>query len=330
MRKKNIYTYILFLLINALSLYAQEQNNNAIEMFSSIGTMETYIGQHINYKITIKALKNIKYGFNDIKFEYPSDEFSIISFATNITEDADYTKTTYDYKIAFYNHGIYNMPDFTVEYISGNNSTVLSNMPLYVSIKPYSDGEYLPPLQNNQKLTFPWTIIALVVLGIVILIGLVIFILYIIQKKKNIENEVIVYPEDVEALRELLVLENKITSKQISLTQYYFELTQIFRKYLTIRFGLPILEMTTDDIRRHISAKILPKYEIILDFLNYSDFIKFSKSEVDVKNSISNMRFCEMYIREHGSKDDEESISTDDNKQNNNKRKNQHENKRTN
>lgn len=311
--KKHTHIYVLFLGIsiffNTARLYTQEPIIAAIEMSSSLETMETYIGQHINYKITIESLKEIRYAFNEVKFEYSDDDFRLISFKTNKKDQGDYTITTYNYTLAFYNHGIYNMPDYYVEYFSANNSTVLSNTPLYISIKPFSDGEYLPPMDNNQTITFPWLIFAIVVVSIAILAGIIALILHILKIRKNNKSTVIVEPEDAEALRELRELEIKITWKEISFTEYYFELTQIFRKYLTIRFDLPILEMTTADIRRHISPKILPSYDTILDFLNYSDFIKFSKLEVNVKNSISNMRFCELYIKEHGSKDNTQSIS---------------------
>ncbi len=335
MKKRYTYIYSLFLLINiflsTFPLYAQDSYSPAIEMLSSISTMETHIGQHINYKITIKSLKNIRYGFNEVKFEYISDEFAIISSDIATVEDGEYTQTTYDYRIAFYNHGIYNMPNCYIEYFWDNNSTVISNTPLYISIKPFSDGEYLPPIENNQSITFPWLIFTIVVLLLALLIALIKIILYIVKKRKNRESTIIIEPEDVEALRELRELEIKITWKEISFTEYYFELTQIFRKYLTTRFDLPILEMTTSDIKRHISPKILPSYEAILDFLNYSDFIKFSKLEVNVKNSISNMRFCELYIKEHGSKEALKGISQNNSgKQiNKNKRKKHHENKRT-
>ncbi len=331
MKKIYIHIYAIFLLINTSIVYSQEQVQPAIEMFSSIDTMETYIGQYINYKIIIRTLKDIGYSFNDINFQYANDEFNIISVTTNRDDDDEkHIKIIYDYTIAFYNHGIYNMPDYSVEYISDGNTTILSNSPIYVSIKPITDGEYLPPLQNNQKLTFPWLMLVIIVIAAIILISSIIGVLYFVQKRKNTKKNVIIEPEDVEALRELRILENKITWKEISFTEYYFELTQIFRKYLTIRFDLPILEMTTDDIRRHISSKILPSYDAILDFLNYSDFIKFSKLEVTVRDSISNMRFCEMYIKNHGAKENIEKHSPKDSSTQNKKRRKHNENKRNN
>ena len=316
---------IIYFLLNIAPLVAKQNKQNiipTIEMLSSINTMEAYIGQYINYQVTIKTTGNIKYAFNDIKFLYTEDEMRIISSETNIKNKKDYTQTIYKYKIAFYNHGIYDMPSFSIEHFENEKQTILSNTQIYVSIKQFSDGQYLPTIKNNEHINIPWYVFIIIIAIIIFIIIGIILILFLIKKRDSLNVLKVYEPEDIEALKELGILENKIGLNQISLLEYYFILTQIFRKYLTSRFELPILEMTTDDIRRHMSSRILPNYKNILIFLSHSDFIKFSKLQSDKKKCMDDMRFCEAYKKKYGRKKKEEKEGENNESKHSNKKRN--------
>ncbi len=298
--KISVFTISLFF-FTSTTIFASP----SIEILTSINTMEAFIGEYINYNIIIISEDNIKYAFDDLEFKYPQDEVQIISSTTNTKKEKGYRKTTYNYTVAFYKHGIYDMPTFAVEYFKNNDEhNVLKSTTTYVSIKPLTDGQYLPPIKNNEKLTIPFYVYIVGSIVIIIIIASIIYLLFIIAKRKA-KGINIYEPEDIKALKELKDLDNKMNLKKLSATQYYFSLTQIYKKYLTDRFELPILEMTTTDIKKHINEKMIPNYKDIITFLNYSDYIKFAKLYSDTEDSSRDIQFCEKYIKKYGSKEKE-------------------------
>lgn len=136
-------------------------------------------------------------------------------------------------------------------------------------------------------LTYLYIILA--VLSAIIIIAVIV--IFIRKKKKS--KEAIIPPRPAheiacEALKELTKKNLPETGK---IHEYYFELSNIVRRYLENRFQLRAPEMTTEEFlsTSGYTEKLRPEHKSLLrEFLSHCDMVKFAKyhpGEEEIKSS---------------------------------------------
>lgn len=89
-------------------------------------------------------------------------------------------------------------------------------------------------------------------------------------------------PPHVIALRELDLLKEKKLWQNNHIKRYHSDLTEIIRKYIEDRFGIPALEMTSYEILDAVShEKYIPDtiHPNLRQMLTLADFVKFAKAQ---------------------------------------------------
>ena len=97
--------------------------------------------------------------------------------------------------------------------------------------------------------------------------------------------------------RTIIALEALVKSKLYSsnLKEYYYELSMILRRFLSEKYGVSYLEMTTYEIKYRLQKQDLTieKIQQIIGILQQSDLVKFAKnkpSESDVMNQTADVK----------------------------------------
>lgn len=199
------------------------------------------------------------------------------------------SRINYHIPIQVFDSGYYHIPGF--QYVSGAD-TVVSN-PLELSVVPVvakatdkisglTDVEDPAPgswLDNvpDWVLEYWWVILA----GIALIALLIVLIVKYLKHKKAAPRPKLVIPPYQEAVKALNDLKDKQLWQRGESEQYFVELTDILRRYLSRRFGVAAPEMTTtqflDEASRH--TKLIGYSGELRRLLELADFIKFAKGQ---------------------------------------------------
>jgi hypothetical protein len=157
------------------------------------------------------------------------------------------------------------------------------------------------PLQFDDYKPYVWyAIIA------VILIGLILY--FVLRKKKEIEEEIIIpaLPPFDEAIQKLHELDEKLLWQNNQVKEYYSELTGIVRGFIERELKVPALESTTDELIETLTdfndSKSIstPKETIkkLRDLLREADLVKFAKSKPMSEQIEANRKDAEEVVTE--------------------------------
>ena len=156
---------------------------------------------------------------------------------------------------------------------------------------PFSFTEWL-------KENWPWIAIAIAILAIII--G---FTWWYAKRPKPVVEEKIVpkRPAHEIALERLTKLESEQLWQAGKIKQFYSELTDILREYIELRFHIPALEQTTDEIIQ--SMKRSPNFSIDLiektnQVLFLADLVKFAKEKPVGSENEQNLSLVRNFIEE--------------------------------
>lgn len=145
---------------------------------------------------------------------------------------------------------------------------------------------------------FDWRPWALAIVGIS-LIGLLIIYGFRKRRKKTppLPSSPGLGPHEV-ALQELATLLAKNLIEAGRLREYYFELSEIFRRYLGARFLFPAPDWTTEEIAHHLHEVNFDQKQRdqILIILQNTDHVKYAKAEVDTPTSNDDTHSIRQFI----------------------------------
>lgn len=270
-----------------------------IEVTAAFDSTRIYIGDQINYTVTVTQPSDIILNIQQLK-DTLCRNIEIISgpFVDSISMQDNMLKTVNSYLVTSFDSGFYEAPPVYAELKSetGIKRFYSEYSPLEVmrvKITPPDSAEifdiiepYGAPVTLGEIL--PW---ALLVIIIAVAIWGVVRIIRKYRKTKE-EPEVIVNPDPahVIAFRDLEKLREEQLWQKGEVKLYYSRLTEILRQYLENRYGVYSLEMTTTET---LSALLLTGfkknglYTSLKTILEGSDLVKFAKYKPDpVENDV--------------------------------------------
>jgi len=279
------FLYIIFIL-----LFPQICTSAEIKIETKVDRSVIHIGDYIKYSIIIHHAPNIKVlppspGAN-------LGNFDIKDYNTIEKED----KKIFEYKITTYFLGEFEIPSIEIAYIDKNNNRgVLKTEPLIIKVVPVerkpNDKDDIREIKKQiylRDLT-----ILYIILIILFLVGLfLLFKKYLFLKKEKITEikEEKKLPEDIEALNKIEQLLYKNYLKDGKIKEFYFELSEIFREYLSRRYNIITLERTSSEILFDLNKIIYDRdiFKNITEFFNDTDLVKFAKY-IPSKNEIEDI-----------------------------------------
>lgn len=282
LKYSNIKSLIVILLC-LLPLWVQAQ---LIEVQSQVDTAEIYIGDRVNYSITIKHDKNLRieqpgeglhlgaFEIKEYNFEEPYEENGIIT-------------QRYNFTISVFDTGKYTIPPFPVAYFPDTTQhfKIIEASAIDIYVQSVLSGDEAPQLKDiKPPIDIPFDYVLLYfVLAILLLIIVAAYMGYKAWKKKKEKGYIFSPPARPRPAHEIALTELKelygsdlLDKKEYKI--FYSRLSEILRKYLEGRYFINALEETTFEIMIDIKNHLQEAHQkMLLKILQQSDLVKFAK-----------------------------------------------------
>ena len=273
------YIIILILLILAVVSHAQ------VQVTASVDSTKILIGGRSHYFITVYAPKGTKISFPEFNKKEIVPDVEVLS-AKSDTADANgkirirriYTITAWDAKR-------YTLPAQNV--IIGGETKMTGNVTLDVQAVPVDTVKSTPmPPDDIQKVPFSWGEWVPVILVIVLALILICFVFYLYRNlchKKNgralKKARALSYYEQAKHDLSEIAANKMLYAEQKA---YYTDVTNVLRKYISQRYNINALEMTSHEILE--SMKDVCDVSELKVVFNTADLVKFAKYSTDAND----------------------------------------------
>ena len=297
---KKILLLFLVLFILLISCSKRIEKDTVMYAKTSVSSVNTIIGDTIEYEVRIVSKKNIEYKFEDVSFDDRNNKCRIISVENKNKDIGEYKERIIKYQIGFYDVGQFVIYPFKVSYNYNNKYEELYGEDVAVLVYPFSDGEILPPMKSTIGLKMPKYVWAIMVLIAFAVVGIIILIFAVVKYIEKKFNERVNIKEDTEALNALKNIDCNAFYNENRYAEYYFELTFIFKRYLTKRFKFNIEDMTTSEINQLFKENNFEESEYIINMFSQADYVKFAKQIPELNIMQKDYNFCVDYIIKNG------------------------------
>ncbi len=279
--------YITFLIGLTLAISGRIMAQGTISVESEVDKSTITIGDRIHYTLTVKHSP-------DVQVEMPAfginlGQFEIQDYQVTEPEKVDgQLIEAITYRISIYDIGDYTIPPVIVKYTAEGDSipNELQSEEIAILVESVNPSEAEDIKEIKDPLIMPpdyafyyW------LAGLAGLLILIIAAIYIYMKKfKKVDLPFFASapprPAHEIAYEALDKLEKSGLLAERNLKKYYVQISGIIRVYLAGRYEIDVLEMTTTEL----TEALLTVYDIderqidmIRDFLNQSDLVKFAK-----------------------------------------------------
>ncbi len=280
---KHIIRIFFFILICSCA-------NAQVSVRSNIDRDNILIGETLN--LTVEAYVPI--GANVTWFTADTlPYFEILKkYSTDTAQSIDSKKLSQNFELTSFDSGQQYIPPF--EIVVDSQPYFTDSIPINVSFTPfdpnedYKDIKDIIDVKNPSVKYLPWVISALALLSLVALV-------YFFYRRKF--GEALVKEEQLPALspyEEAMKALAQLALKNVNngeVKNYYSEMNDILRKYVSGRFSVSTFERTNEELILELSQMGIPKDAFIslAQSLRMSDVVKFAKyrpSEEDNKNNL--------------------------------------------
>jgi len=291
--KNNLYILLIVLLLipavgksqDTVQIADTIKSAPGIEIETAVDLAEIYIGDLINYRLTIIHDSDIvltpppigaNLGAFDVKDYQADDEFHL--------EDGR-IKIESRFKLTTFTTGEYIIPPIPVEYMKPDSiKKILISEPVPIRVKSLlaeaADTADIRDLKGliEFKPKIPWWYYPAGGLLLIVIIAVLIWWRVGRGRDKDIEPVDLRPPWEIASER-LAMLKEKNYPDSGEIKLYYIELSEIIRAYLQRVYAIPVLDMTTYEFLTAVREKDIDEqlYERLKKFLQFADLVKFAK-----------------------------------------------------
>lgn len=279
MKKIFLSIFLFFALVN-ITLAGE------ISVRTSIEPSEILIGEQASLKIELTQDKDDKVSWPQFSDTIATNVSIIEKLATDtISLPDNRISITSEYLVSSYDSGFYYIPEFVFETVS---QKVTSN-PVGLTVNTVQVNEQTDDIHAEKEIMsapFSWIELAQwsgIGLAIILIIAIIVLLLmrFVFKKKVTIipEEPEVILPAHVVALEKLEQIKTEKIWQQGQIKQFYTQLTDVIREYLSRAYSINAMEMTTDEIVALVKKnKDLDEIRIVLkEMLELSDLVKFAK-----------------------------------------------------
>ena len=274
------YIVIFILLILAVVSHAQ------VQVTASVDSTKILIGGRSHYFITVYAPKGTKISFPEFydKKEIISD-VEVLSAKSDTADANGKVRIRRIYTITAWDAKRYTIPAQKV--IVGGATKTTGNVTLDVQAVPVDTVKSTPmPPDDIQKVPFSWgewVPVMLVLVLALILICIVFYLYRILCHKKNgralKKTRALSYYEQAKQDLSEIAANKMLYAEQKA---YYTDVTNVLRKYISQRYNINALEMTSHEILE--SMKDVCDVSELKVVFNTADLVKFAKYSTDAND----------------------------------------------
>ncbi|MEZ5025427.1 MAG: hypothetical protein R2739_02510 [Chitinophagales bacterium] len=293
-----INTILIFFILLSYSSSANAQTASA-----STKDKEFLIGDWIPVDLFMSAPTNNKVAFPNLN-DSISETIEVANY-TPIDTIKKGNQNEYHQlvNLIVFDTGKINLPQF--QFLIENNGKIdsITSQPILVHVagvkidtsKDIKDIKEPLKVPLTFKEILPYIIGALIA---ILIIALLIWFFKYRKKKKEKIDEKYTLPPHVWALKELDKLQQKKLWQSGDVKNYYSELTDIARTYIELRYKIPAMEKTTDELMASMHKGVL-KQSLKTDLnevLTLSDFVKFAKAQPDFMENENAIKVVKDFI----------------------------------
>lgn len=279
MKKIFLSIFLAFALVNIS--FAGE-----ISVKATLEPNEILIGQQSAYKLELIQPATEKVSWPQFSDTLATNVQILEKLKTDTAKISDgRISITTEYLVSSYDSGFYYVPEFLFE---TSTEKVTSN-PVGLTVNTVQVNEQTDDInaeKNIMSAPFSWIELARwsgIGLAAVLIIAIIVLLLmrFVFNKKVTIlpETPEVVLPAHVVALQKLEQIKTEKIWQQGQIKQFYTDITDVIREYLSGAYCINAMEMTTDEIVALVKKnKDLDEIRLVLkDMLELSDLVKFAK-----------------------------------------------------
>ena len=279
MKKIFLSIFLAFALVNIS--FAGE-----ISLKATLEPNEILIGQQSTYKLELIQPATEKVSWPQFSDTLATNVQILEKLKTDTAKISDgRISITTEYLVSSYDSGFYYVPEFLFETAT---EKVTSN-PVGLTVNTVQVNEQTDDInaeKNIMSAPFSWIELARwsgIGLAAVLIIAIIVLLLmrFVFNKKVTIlpETPEVVLPAHVVALQKLEQIKTEKIWQQGQIKQFYTDITDVIREYLSGAYCINAMEMTTDEIVALVKKnKDLDEIRLVLkDMLELSDLVKFAK-----------------------------------------------------
>lgn len=284
----HITCFLAMLFLHVTTMQAQQ-----VQVAARIDSTSILIGNQTVLRLT--AAFDVKNGVPKIQWPQIGDSLvskvEVISKSKVRTIAPDSSRPTIqqqiqDITITSFDSGYYAIPPFKF-IVNGDTANALLTEAMMLQVNTVHVDTTKAFKDIKAPMQAPFTILEILpyigygALALLVICGIV---YYFIRKMKNkqpvvAEQPKVIIPPHVKALQELDKLAQKKLWQEGKIKDYYTGITDILRTYLSERYDISALEMTTDEIMLALKRRAISEVmkEKLRDILILSDLVKFAK-----------------------------------------------------
>ena len=304
MKLKVISVRMLLLVVCLLAGFTAGAQQTLIDV--KVDTADILIGEQTTLHVTVTTDPNRR-----IIIPLPSDTLMTGVEVISVS-DADSTVADgrlvirRDILVTSFDSSLYLLPPFIA--IDGADTIASNQVALKVSTVPVDvdNPEKFYDIKDVWKPPFvladyyPWIFGILSTLFIICVIG------YLVQRYRRRQSEAPVKPAEPElppyevAIRELDSIKDQKLWQQGLNKEYYTQVTDTLRRYISRRYGVNAMEKTSEEILAIIERESDERsvYDTLRQVLRLSDFVKFAKLHPLPDENDESMRNAYLFVNQ--------------------------------
>jgi hypothetical protein len=281
--KKSGIAFLFICFIGIVPVYSQK-----IKLNTYLDTTAILIGDQLFYNIELQQPLKVKVIFPKLSDTLASKiEIVGIEPADTIKKE-DSWLIRKKYLITSFDSGVHEIPSFKFAFTIGEVKDTISSsiLSLKVNTLPVDTAQKIMDIKPIMNAPFSlkeikWQLI--IGFGILMIIGLGIWIYLRFRKNRPLFTpKKIIEPPHIIALRQLDILRSEKLWQNNQVKLYYTRLTDILRQYISGRFGINAMEMTSEEILSALDSELNKDMELKASFSKFfvlADMVKFAKAQ---------------------------------------------------
>lgn len=288
-------TFTMIVLIISISVFSAEITQK-LERPDHV-----FIGSPMHLKIDITTLES------DSVFTAKIDTveiFQVIDINQSEIYDEDISSMIHkiDIKFAPFETGKHEFPALEFTVMGERPTQKLKSDPFEVEIKSVitDSSQVIKDIQNPVKMHFGFWEYFVPIISIIILIVITYFAIKFIKGRKKQQEKIEKIdnrPAYLKAMEKLEELKAKNLLSKGKFIDFHFGLSMVLRYFLELQFRFNAMEMTTNEIRENFKSDAYQEKNKVLEYLQYSDKIKFAKYETTIADSEEYLKWFENYLK---------------------------------
>jgi len=270
---------VIFLLTGSFNLFSAQDNISVkVEVDKAFAT----IGDEINFRVTTQHSLNIT--VLELNAESALSDFEIKKATDFSTRENNAVAEGKNYVITTYQLGQFVIRPFSIQYRTKEGAVKeIQTNSLYLTLEsvdknksPESDIRGIKGVYKLKNPLYQW-VLSFVLIAIAAATGIW-FYVYRTKRGSNREQQEPALSAHEEAYLALNQLKHSDLIRKGMVKLYFFQMSEILRKYIERRFRIRALESTTYELMQAIKLILNPEQtQLIQDVLTFCDLVKFAK-----------------------------------------------------